>query len=322
MEVTLDDIIKKSQSNTVPPKKRRKKHAKNNGTQKRAVLNAKNDRKPVAQKTDIDKPLDQIQKERDTKKRPCMFFQQGACRNGDKCSWAHVISPDLPPRDVVRDTNRRRSSMGNKSCAFYFNGTGCRNGDKCPWRHEIPQSPKNDALDSPGESVDRIIFHSHRHPSFDGERTDDNIMRRWDEIGEKINESVDAAMEASVREIHTHASKWDALIEAQQQKYSIEAQQQRQMSSDALTTAGGEGGSLTDKKTQPAPRTATSVQSSHLGGCLDAVDSAVDDATFSGRNSSAAKTVLAPITALSQKLYIEPVFSALALHAELQRGEA
>jgi|LauGreDrversion4_2_1035121.scaffolds.fasta_scaffold2553769_1 hypothetical protein len=59
--------------------------------------------------------------------KPCNFFQNGGCKNGDNCPYLHG------------DSNMNTNTQGgqnkiNKQCGFYASGK-CRKGDNCEYLH-------------------------------------------------------------------------------------------------------------------------------------------------------------------------------------------
>ncbi|TRX93422.1 hypothetical protein FHL15_005697 [Xylaria flabelliformis] len=61
---------------------------------------------------------------------PCIFFQQGRCRNGDTCRFSHSSAPVTHPQSDPR---------AQVPCKFYLEGI-CKQGVKCPYRHEPSES--------------------------------------------------------------------------------------------------------------------------------------------------------------------------------------
>ncbi|KAI0453802.1 hypothetical protein F5B21DRAFT_268145 [Xylaria acuta] len=58
---------------------------------------------------------------------PCIFFQQGRCRNGDACRFSHAPTP----ASITRPRPDPRSQV---LCKFYVEGI-CNRGTNCPYRH-------------------------------------------------------------------------------------------------------------------------------------------------------------------------------------------
>ncbi|KAI8956038.1 hypothetical protein F4801DRAFT_527810 [Xylaria longipes] len=63
---------------------------------------------------------------------PCIFFQQGRCRNGDTCRFSHAS----PPASILHPRPDPRSQV---LCKFYLEGI-CKQGTNCPYRHEPSNS--------------------------------------------------------------------------------------------------------------------------------------------------------------------------------------
>ena len=57
--------------------------------------------------------------------KPCVFFIQGHCKNGSKCTYLHGNSPLL--------------------CTMFNTRAGCKFGDKCAFRHDLPGARDNGA---------------------------------------------------------------------------------------------------------------------------------------------------------------------------------
>jgi len=86
------------------------------------------------------------------KRSLCKFWQEGTCRNGTNCTWAHgehELGAPAPlegtkPRGVKRtfggleEVERALSEVNNLArrqiCKFWLEGR-CRNGDRCDWAH-------------------------------------------------------------------------------------------------------------------------------------------------------------------------------------------
>ncbi|KAF7308641.1 RING finger protein [Mycena chlorophos] len=78
----------------------------------------------------------------------CVYFQNGNCKNGDACRYAHVQSPQGQP-----------AIPGSIPCRFFASGT-CRNGDACAYSHNapLPPPPVNNPSTSPTISVGAPVF--------------------------------------------------------------------------------------------------------------------------------------------------------------------
>ena len=59
----------------------------------------------------------------------CKFYQQGYCRNGDECPFAHQI---LPPLEISASSPQQTTL---EVCPFFLKGE-CKYGDKCRFTHE------------------------------------------------------------------------------------------------------------------------------------------------------------------------------------------
>nr|GAT46764.1 RING finger protein [Mycena chlorophos] len=74
----------------------------------------------------------------------CVYFQNGNCKNGDACRYAHVQSPQGQP-----------AVPASIPCRFFASGT-CRNGDACAYAHNAPPPPP--ANHPPTISVGAPVF--------------------------------------------------------------------------------------------------------------------------------------------------------------------
>ncbi|KAI0114097.1 hypothetical protein GGR51DRAFT_505481 [Nemania sp. FL0031] len=82
---------------------------------------------------------------------PCIFFQQGRCRNGDSCRFSHAsASTSTSTTPKIRPDPRSQVL-----CKFYLEGI-CKQGTNCPYRHEQPGSSSS-AQVSPRHAHDRFI---------------------------------------------------------------------------------------------------------------------------------------------------------------------
>lgn len=72
---------------------------------------------------------------------PCIFFQQGRCRNGDVCRFSHSSDLTSPP---ASDARLRRDPRSQVPCKFYLEGI-CKQGVVCPYSHD-PSSSTSSAL--------------------------------------------------------------------------------------------------------------------------------------------------------------------------------
>ncbi|KAK5636980.1 hypothetical protein RRF57_012692 [Xylaria bambusicola] len=63
---------------------------------------------------------------------PCVFFQQGRCRNGNACRFSHASPPAV-------NRHPRPDPRAQVFCKFYLQGI-CKHGDKCPYRHAASDS--------------------------------------------------------------------------------------------------------------------------------------------------------------------------------------
>ena len=59
--------------------------------------------------------------------RPCIFFNQGRCRNGEDCRFAHISGP-LPPGP--------QNYRIPKQCRYFVRGN-CAFGDNCRFTHAV-----------------------------------------------------------------------------------------------------------------------------------------------------------------------------------------
>ncbi|KAI1163255.1 hypothetical protein F5B18DRAFT_620230 [Nemania serpens] len=66
---------------------------------------------------------------------PCIFFQQGRCRNGDACRFRHA-TPASTPASIPDSRPDPRSQV---PCKFYREGI-CKQGANCAYRHESSDS--------------------------------------------------------------------------------------------------------------------------------------------------------------------------------------
>ncbi|KAI1756079.1 hypothetical protein F4782DRAFT_484714 [Xylaria castorea] len=58
---------------------------------------------------------------------PCIFFQQGRCRNGDACRFSHASTP-------ASISHPRPDPRSQVPCKFYIEGI-CKQGTNCPYQH-------------------------------------------------------------------------------------------------------------------------------------------------------------------------------------------
>ncbi|KAI1195237.1 hypothetical protein F5X97DRAFT_308803 [Nemania serpens] len=77
---------------------------------------------------------------------PCIFFQQGRCRNGDACRFRHATTASNP----ASIPGPRSDPRSRVPCKFYLEGI-CKHGTNCPYRHEpsdssssVPADPQPD----------------------------------------------------------------------------------------------------------------------------------------------------------------------------------
>ncbi|GAW12967.1 hypothetical protein ANO14919_023420 [Xylariales sp. No.14919] len=66
---------------------------------------------------------------------PCIFFQQGRCRNGDACRFSHAATT----ASTAPNTHPRPDPRSHVPCKFYLEGI-CKQGTNCPYRHEPSDS--------------------------------------------------------------------------------------------------------------------------------------------------------------------------------------
>lgn len=98
-------------------------------------------------------------------KEPCVFFARNACKSGDFCRFAHVITPQ-PSTALCQFFLRGSCTYGDKCfnlhskegqeqsisralivCKYYLQGE-CRNGSSCPYRHDKGSFPEIHGSDS------------------------------------------------------------------------------------------------------------------------------------------------------------------------------
>eukprot|EP00927_Polykrikos_kofoidii_P053728 TRINITY_DN4828_c0_g3_i1.p1 TRINITY_DN4828_c0_g3~~TRINITY_DN4828_c0_g3_i1.p1 ORF type:complete len:1132 (-),score=141.05 TRINITY_DN4828_c0_g3_i1:52-3366(-) len=67
-----------------------------------------------------------------SKRKVCSFYQQGTCKRGSECMFAHLDNAAPPPR------SRKENDDGDqaKVCTFYMRGE-CRKGWRCPLQHPV-----------------------------------------------------------------------------------------------------------------------------------------------------------------------------------------
>lgn len=60
--------------------------------------------------------------------KPCNFFQNGSCKNGDNCQYLHL--------DNNMNMNGQSGGQNkiNKQCGFYASGK-CKKGENCEFLH-------------------------------------------------------------------------------------------------------------------------------------------------------------------------------------------
>ncbi|KAI0433671.1 hypothetical protein F5Y09DRAFT_54632 [Xylaria sp. FL1042] len=77
---------------------------------------------------------------------PCIFFQQGRCKNGETCRFTHASTPTSIPHP-------RPDPRYRVLCKFHLEAM-CKRGTNCPYRHEPPstsattQQPPQDGNDT------------------------------------------------------------------------------------------------------------------------------------------------------------------------------
>ncbi|KAI1429704.1 hypothetical protein F5Y12DRAFT_331746 [Xylaria sp. FL1777] len=73
-----------------------------------------------------------------TTSTPCIFFQQGRCRNGDACRFSHASTAASASASSI--LHARPDPRAQVTCKFYLQGI-CKQGTNCPYRHESSSSP-------------------------------------------------------------------------------------------------------------------------------------------------------------------------------------
>ncbi|KAI1190650.1 hypothetical protein F5B17DRAFT_49576 [Nemania serpens] len=71
---------------------------------------------------------------------PCIFFQQGRCRNGDACRFRHAT----PASTSASTPDLRPDPRSQVPCKFYLEGI-CKQGTNCPYRHDPSDSSSSSA---------------------------------------------------------------------------------------------------------------------------------------------------------------------------------
>lgn len=134
----------------------------------------------------------------------CKFWQEGRCKNGDICSWAHGEhelgtpwprqSPDAAAvlalsRALIEARPSMEEALGGVKrtiCKFWLEGK-CRNGDLCTWAHGELE------LGTPAPVTDGV----HAAPGWDGRQR--SICRSWQQgLCERGNQCIFAHAQEAV----------------------------------------------------------------------------------------------------------------------------
>lgn len=62
-------------------------------------------------------------------RKPCKFYAQGQCKNGNQCKYAHESTS-------VGNFLTTQPTKKNKPCSYFSAGT-CKKGDECPFSHVV-----------------------------------------------------------------------------------------------------------------------------------------------------------------------------------------
>jgi hypothetical protein len=85
--------------------------------------------------------------DRPVKRTLCKFFQEGNCRNGDNCSWAHgqeelelpltEMEPEVltPPPLLVFPGHEPAGPNEKRTICKFWKAGNCSRGDECTWAH-------------------------------------------------------------------------------------------------------------------------------------------------------------------------------------------
>ncbi|CAK3929876.1 ariadne ring [Lecanosticta acicola] len=92
------------------------------------------------------------------RRRPCIFFQKGSCRNGENCHFAHAILASQPPANPsAASTESPAPDLRSlATCMFFLRGT-CAKGGECPYDHPTTAEPGQPQPDSDDDNFRRVI---------------------------------------------------------------------------------------------------------------------------------------------------------------------